>query len=305
MLSPLRSVVQRSFLLRWGRRLFALAGIDLAYRFAAQAFVSLVPVMVVAAAISPVGKGEHSFRDTLVGVLGLRGAPAEVLHSLFATGGEVRSEVTVVGVVFLVISALSFTRDLQRIYEVGWELPHRGLRGTGWGFLWLLSFWVYLGLLALAKVLLPGNPAGTLLQVVFALAANVGFWLWTSRALLEDRIEWRRLVPGAVVTGVGLVVVAVAFSLFMPTYIASKAKELGAIGAVFAIIIWFLAVGYVVIAGATVGAVLSEEPGPIARYMAGANKQPSRLEESSPPTLTVPEQGAHVAEHPEGPGART
>ena len=48
----------------------------------------------------------------------------------FAPAGEVQSGVTLLGVGLLLISALSFSRGLQRLYELSYRLPALGMRNT-------------------------------------------------------------------------------------------------------------------------------------------------------------------------------
>jgi uncharacterized membrane protein/uncharacterized BrkB/YihY/UPF0761 family membrane protein len=259
-----RGRLEQFFVMRWMRRLLTRGGIGVAFTLSAQAFVSLIPVMIVAAALNPVGQG-RSFRDTLLRVLGLRGASDAILHALVAGGGQTRSEITWVGAVYLLVSALSFTRALQQTYELGWELPRKGLRGSGHGLLWLGSLIAYLGLLAEIKAALPGGAAGAGLKTSLAVAASFGFWLWTAYMLLGGRIGWRRLVPGAALTALGLVALAEASVLYMPQSIASNVNRYGPIGAVFAIITWLLIMAYIVLAGATLGAALEESRTPARR----------------------------------------
>ena len=43
------------------------------------------------------------------------------------------SGVTALGVTLLLVSALAFTRGMQRLYEGAFDLPKLGMRNTQWG----------------------------------------------------------------------------------------------------------------------------------------------------------------------------
>ena len=93
------------------RRFLDVEGTMQATVLAAQAFTSLIPFMVVSAALAP-GKGDLTAR--IIERFDLEGSSARSVEALFNSSGEVESAVTWVSVVILVLSALSFTRALQR-----------------------------------------------------------------------------------------------------------------------------------------------------------------------------------------------
>ena len=69
----------------------------------------------------------------------------------------------------------------------------------------------------------------------------------------------RRLVPGAVVSAVLLTVVIYASAVYMPILIESAARRHGLIGIAFSLQGWLLTIAVVIVAGAVVGSVLSED----------------------------------------------
>jgi hypothetical protein len=62
----LTAILRRSFPARAAQRFVDMQGLDLAFRVAAQLFISVIPLMIVASAISPVGGGK-SLRETSFG----------------------------------------------------------------------------------------------------------------------------------------------------------------------------------------------------------------------------------------------
>jgi membrane protein len=84
-------------------------------------------------------------------------------------------------------------------------------------------------------------------------------WWWTSRALPNIRVPWRRLVPGAVLGAIGLEVLKVAGAFYVPRAVASSSQLYGSLGVVFAILAWLLFFGRLIVYSATVNVVRWEE----------------------------------------------
>lgn len=252
---PIRlpSWVADSILVKIVDRFIAIQGIDMAFRLAAQAFISLIPLMVVAAFLAPMG-GAKSFQATLINLLGLHGAPRKVMQGLAGTGRRVGDSLTAAGVLVILYSALSFTRTFRRVYERAWSLPKRGLRGVPWDIVWLASLIAYLALLSRMRSGLGDN----ILTALLALVLSSGFWVWTARILLANRVPLRSLLPTGGVMALGMIALAAVSQVYMPHLILSKFNQFGQIGVVFAILSWFIVVCFVLVGGACTGAVMGE-----------------------------------------------
>ena len=95
-------------------RFIAIEGTLQATVLGAQTFTSLIPFTVVASAFAP---GDADLADTIVERFGLKGNSARSVHQLFASAGETQSAVTWISIAILILSALSFTRALQRLFQ--------------------------------------------------------------------------------------------------------------------------------------------------------------------------------------------
>ena len=102
------------------RELVRLEVVERSLALASKLFVAVIPLSIIISAIVP---GADNFGDSLVNRLGLTGAGAEATRNLFATQGEIRGAVSVLGVVILLYSVFSFTKGLQRVYLDVWQLP--------------------------------------------------------------------------------------------------------------------------------------------------------------------------------------
>jgi membrane protein len=265
-----------SRLVAWVRRLVApylerlveVEVIDRAVAIASQAFVALIPYMVVVAAVLPAYE-RKGFADSIIHRFDLEGESAAAIHEVFAPSADVESTLSVVGVLVLVISALSFCRAMQRLYEKSWRLPSRGLRSSGSHLAWLAFAAVYTSLetslnTAAASWL---DPAA---RIALALVLSYLLWVWTPYLLLGRRVERRALRWTAALTATGMTAFGLASLLYMPRSIAASAESYGLIGIAIAIVSWLIGVGFVLVVSAALGAVVGGRsavihPGPPGR----------------------------------------
>src|SRR3954452_8247172 len=110
-------------------------GLDRSMALAAQTFTALIPMLIVVAAVFEGGES-GGLGDAIIGRFDLSGATADTVRRVFPASSTVESAVSGLSVVILVISALSFTRALQRLYERAWGLEARGIRDSAYGLLW-------------------------------------------------------------------------------------------------------------------------------------------------------------------------
>jgi membrane protein len=108
-----------------------------------------------------------------------------------------------------------------------------------------------------------GRPArevsgGRGLAEVVTFVIYVPFFCWTMHFLLGGRVPWRKLVPAAVATGICFAGLGVFSSFYFSSTMISDSQTYGAIGAVFTLVTWLIAIGAVINLGAVAGAVWQE-----------------------------------------------
>jgi membrane protein len=239
----------------WIARFLSVQGIDRAMAIAAQAYSAFLPAVIVYASVLPRADNED-FADVLVDRFDLSGAAATSVQQAFAPAGAVESSITGIGVVLLLVSALSFTRGLQRLYEGVFGLPALGMRNTPRALLWL----AFVGLVAAVRPLATG-PFDGVVRSVANVAIAVFVWLVTPYLLLGRRVPWRELVPTALLSAIGMTGVAVWSVIWMPRAFATSAQQFGMFGIGFAILAWFVAVACVLVVAAAGGALIAEKIG--------------------------------------------
>lgn len=234
--------------------------IDRCMLIAAQGLLALIPTFVVLVAFFPhlTDTGLHQFSDaTGLGATGNTNIAGDV------SVDQVRTQTGVIGVLITLVSATSFARAIQRMYERVWERPHvGGVSGARRCFIWLIGWLASIQTVSGVLRLLDG-PDGVIpvigrlgLQMLLVAA----MWLVTSRLLLFGRVPWSKLVVGAVLTGVVQVLYGRGSGLVMPPYVQQNAEQFGTLGVILAISTWMIGFGAVLVACSLVGRVVSEDP---------------------------------------------
>jgi len=218
--------------------------IDRSLALGAQAFGALIPLMIVIEAAQP---GKTSLADDLITRFRLSGAAADSLRAAFATPTD-QVTITALSVLLLIVSTLSFTRRLQRLYEESWSLPSRGLKGSGWGLAWIAALTVYVELHPALDKFINGISS-----VFVSLIGSLFIGLLTPYLLLGRRVGGQRLLLQASLTAVGLTALGVWTAIYMPGAIGSSASAYGAIGVAFALLTWLWGLGIVLVVAAVYG----------------------------------------------------
>src|SRR3954447_26609865 len=241
-----------SFVRAWLRRLVELAFVERSVALGSYAFTAAIPLLTVYGAVVE-GSG---FADRLTKRFELHGSAATSVHEAFAPPGTVEQSLTVLSVLLLVVSALTLTRGLQRLYQAAYGLPPLGLRGTKWGLLWLALVPVFLEVRALEAAVTHG-----LLEAASAIAAGAACWTITPWLLLGRRLPLRVLLPGGLLTAVAMSALAVGSIVYMPHSVGTSAARYGLIGVAFAILSWLIVCGFALVGTAAAGAVLVKRGG--------------------------------------------
>jgi membrane protein len=239
-------------------RLVEIQFVDRSVALGSLGFTALVPLLVIASAFVP---GTDGLPNELIKRFHLHGANAQLVHEVFAQPDAVRQSVSWLGVLLLIVAALSFTRALQRVYEHAWRLEVRGIAGTKAGLIWIGGVVVWSTLFTTARDWLIGltGPLGTL---TILLAGNAALWLWSPWVLLAGRVDWRALVPSALLTSVAMTAISIGSIIYMPEAIGRSATHYGPIGIAIALVSWLVGIGFALTACAAVGAVLGGEDRP-------------------------------------------
>jgi membrane protein len=232
-----------------------LRAVDRALALASKLFIAILPMSILVTAVV----SEEAFGEELVVRFGLDGAGAQAARVLFATPAEVQAGIGWLGLVILVSSILSFARALERLYLDCWRVPASTEHTMGKRVAWLASFVLSIAALAVVHDAIgaSGRPA---LTWPAALVVGALFFLWTPYVLLGRRIAVRRLLPTAILTGAGMLALAIGSDLFMPELVTRNTVRYGLIGFTFSLVSWLFSGALLIVTAAIIGALLDGSP---------------------------------------------
>lgn len=239
-------------------RFSELNGNNLAAAVSLAAFVSLFPLLLVGVAVLGfVAAGSADLPQRIIDDLGLTGEAADLVTQVLDGARDSRRAASVVGLAGMVWTGLGLVGAVSYAVNTAWQAPVRkGLATKAVGIAWLIGagavFASSFALVGLVNVL---PTALAPLSVVVALAVDVALWLWTLKLLTNRSLPWRAHLPGAVVGALGVGVLKVVGSIYIPRAVASASALYGSLGVVFAILAWLVFFGRLVSLAAVVNVV--------------------------------------------------
>lgn len=255
-----------SFLGRCVRRFMDMTGIDRSMVLASQAFTSLIPLLILVATWAPAGQ-ENVIAESIIRKFHLEGDAASSVTQLFAIPEGATSSVSTFSAVLLLISGTSFTRRFQRMYRAAYEQEKAGLRSGVYSTLGLIVMLVEVFVLYGVRALVAYLPLSWLLTLPFALVTGVLLWISIPYLLLNRQVHWRRLVFGGVVASIATAAYSVASTIYMPETLERYTQEFGLFGVTIALIGWLLAIAFILVGAAAVGAQFDVCLAPWALYL--------------------------------------
>ncbi|MER5599659.1 YhjD/YihY/BrkB family envelope integrity protein [Streptomyces sp. NPDC002265] len=246
-----------SFALRVVNRFQKIVGFDRAMALASSALTAIIPLAILTSAVLN-SATDYDAAERIISRYGLTGAGATSVRSLFTPAEDDISSTGVFGVVFLTISALSFARASQRLFEQTWQLKPLSVRNTRYGLGWILSLGAYMAVTGWLHAALGGGRL-ELTAAVFEVPLTAAFLLWSGRLLSAKRIGWADLLPFAITAAVLTAVYSVGAAVYLPRLFNSYASRYGSIGAVFAMISALFTAMLVIVGSAAVGREVSDE----------------------------------------------
>jgi uncharacterized BrkB/YihY/UPF0761 family membrane protein/uncharacterized membrane protein YvlD (DUF360 family) len=242
-----------SFLGRCVRRFIDITGIDRSMVLASQAFTAMIPLLILLAAWSPAGQ-QSVIGDGIIRKFHLEGDAAAAVTQLFAVPEAATSSLSGFSALLLVISGTSFTRRFQRMYRAAYEQEKAGVRSGIYSTLGLFVMLAEVFVLYGARALVARLPLSWLFALPIAVVTGVLLWTSIPYLLLNREVHWRRLVFGGVVAAVATAIYSAASTVYMPQTVERYTQQFGLFGVTIALIGWLLAIAFILVGAAVVGA---------------------------------------------------
>ncbi|GAA2136302.1 hypothetical protein GCM10009760_15700 [Kitasatospora kazusensis] len=224
---------------------------------ASSALTALVPLAVLGGVVAS-RIGQRDLADRIVNRYGLTGGGAEAVRQLFSPAAGEDGSLGLIGVLFLIVSVLSFTRAAQRLFEQAWELKPLSVRNTVNGLRWVFELAVYLLATGWLRVLL-GRGRFELGASLCEVPLTALFLVLTGRMLSAKRIAWTELLPFGVVAALLTAAYSVGATFYLPHLFNTYATRYGAVGAVFAMISALFGAMLVLVGSVAVGREVRDE----------------------------------------------
>ena len=227
-------------------------------------FVSLFPLALVAIAIVGfVAAGDADVTEKIIDNLSLTGAAADLVTDAIETAADSRRAASILGFVGLLWAGLGVTNAVALAVRAPWQLKAEGVVGRAKGIMWLLGSVLLGGAAAALGWLLNvlpdvARPLVSVLVILLGVLVEGAFFLWTFWALGDHRVPLRALVPGAIVGAVGLEILKIGATVYLPRLIAGSSALYGPLGVVLALLAWFALFARLIVYASTTNTVLYE-----------------------------------------------
>jgi len=233
-------------------------GFDRAMVIASQAFTALIPLVILTSALLPT-KNHGSIADAIVRKFALTGDSAVAVHTVFAPSGE--TSIGVLSLLLLLLSGISLSRRIQRMYLEAWQLPRApSVRASLYAAVALGALMVELALLSFIRSLLREIPFDWAAGFTGSLFSSIVVWTSIPWLLLNRRVAWQRLLPAGLLAGGLSTLWGYATTVYMPRLMASYSERYGLFGVTVAIVGWLLCIAFIIVATTVVAAEFDRAP---------------------------------------------
>lgn len=260
-LTPLGGLVERGY-----TGFVAIEPFDRAMTLAAQAFVSIVPMMIVMAALRPNQDGFGSF---MADTLGLTEETREALAGSVSTSATLGGTVGILGLLVALIGATSYSRALERMYAKIWQVRRPGLRSAWRWLTTVLAVVLAIGLIEVTREATEGVPLPALWDFIVRVVVWAVVWTYIPWALLHAQIPVRVLAFTGGVSALLLGLLSLAGQVYLPIVLLSGTRQFGVLGLVFAYIGWLFALSFALGLACVIGRACAQDEGALGRLVRG------------------------------------
>jgi membrane protein len=199
------------------------------------------------AVVGFIGGDPSQVADEIVDALGLGGDAAATITDAVKVAQRSRVASSIVGIIGLLWTGTGLAAAITAAWNQTWGIAGGGVRGRVVGFGWLLGGLVLLLIAMGATFLVGGRGALPIAGLGLGILVDTLIFLWTAWLLPTRRIPVRAMVVPAIIGGLSFEVCKLAGTLVIPAVVSRSSALYGTIGAVFALLVWLLFLGRVVV----------------------------------------------------------
>ena len=233
------------------RRSAEIRGGTLAAAISMRAFLALFPIALLAiGAVGLVGGNPSTVARSLAEALGLGHQFGRTLAHSVQTAESKRVLSSLLGILGLIWTGTGLAAAIATSWDAAWSTAGGAIRGRTLGAVWLAGGMVFLAVMVAISAAL--NDANILIELgtIGGVLANSAFLFWSALLLPERRLPWRAMIRPAVYGGIALELLRAVGTHVVPALVRRSSTAYGTIGATFALLVWLLFVGRVIVAAA-------------------------------------------------------
>lgn len=227
----------------------------LAYRL----FLWLVPFGVVLAALGSFwAESDSSSVVSTARKFGISGAAARSARAAFTEGAHSRWYLLGIGIVLLLWFGVGAVRALRVAHQIAWAVRAGKLRNPVGASVLFTATVVTVSLLGVGSQWIRHNKGGWfgLLVLVGMFAVYAVVAAWAMSLLPHSDAPTRALLPGAVMAGIGMILVQAFVSVYLAPKLERQPQLYGALGAATVILLWLYIIARLVVSAAFLNATL-------------------------------------------------
>lgn len=219
------------------RRFFDLELLDRSFALAAQAFVALLPLVIVVVSVF-VADSATTISNSIGDRFGLDDAARTALRVLLEHPGT--AAISWLAILISLLSAFSLARRLARTYAVIFDVAPLPRSKSWHGLVWIV---LQVSLFLVASQLRDLREGSGVLVAIVVVIGLLLLWFAADVAglrLLVPAAPRRMMVASAVASSLGRAGIAIWAYLYMPRALSSQAEQYGPIGVTFALFTYIL-----------------------------------------------------------------
>jgi membrane protein len=202
----------------------------------------------------------NSLANSIVHHYKLNAPTASLIHSVLGEGRAHELGSALLAIAGALFFGLGFGRVLQLVHARAWQLslPSKQADQAIYGAV-LLGLYGLILLLLVQLTELKGTPGWVGLTLALGwVGLLVVFFVWAPWLLVHKLITRRDLLPGAVLTAVGIVVLMFVSSYVMQFWVDFYARDYGGFGVVLAIYFWIAFISAIIVWAASLSPALAD-----------------------------------------------
>ena len=231
-----------------------------------QTFLSLFPLLLVAIAVlgfyaQARQGGSKDVAEQMVKNLKLSGDVARLVRENLEAAKSSRRAASVIGGVFLLLSAVKVLGSIAQACDAIWQVPQRGFKDKALGVVWLIGAAVIIAgsvaAVALVKII-PLALLGVIAGLLGGGATGAALFWWTQRIFTNVKVPGKAFVPGAIVGGIGLSLFQLFGAVLVAHFLKSASQLYASLAAVIALLSFLNVFAWLLVLSIVVNVVIWE-----------------------------------------------